>query len=339
MDRKAEIETMQYIENRTFDEICVGDFAEISRTLKSEDISLFAVSSGDVNPVHLDTEYAEASRSHEVIAHGRWGGALISAVLGTELPGPGTIYVSQTLNFKKPVGVGDTIRTRVTVRRKTEETKRVIFDCECVDPEGDIVITGAAEVIAPVQKLRRPRATLPEVQLHQRGARYRRIVEATKDLAPLPTAVIHPCDELSLRGAVEAHAEGLIIPTLVGPSAKIRRTAETAGINIAAFEIVDTPHSHAAAMRAVAMVREGRVEALMKGALHTDEVMNAVVGRDDRLGAKRYISRHDRGERTFRQASLYRSGPVADRREIWTRAENPPVRRECLGAACKGAST
>lgn len=281
---------MQYIENRTFDEIHVGDSAEISRTLKPEDISLFAVSSGDVNPVHLDAEYAQASRFHEVIAHGMWGGALISAVLGTELPGPGTIYLNQSLSFKKPVGVGDTITARVTVRELAEETKRIFLDCECIDQEGDRVIVGEAEVIAPAKKVRRPRAVLPEIHLHERGARYRKIIEATKNLPPIRTAVVHPCDERSLRGAVEAHIHGLIEPILVGPEVKIRQTANEADIDITAFEIVNAPHSHAAATRAVAFVREGRVDALMKGVLHTDEIMRAVIDPHEGLRTERRIS-------------------------------------------------
>jgi phosphotransacetylase/acyl dehydratase len=281
---------MQYIENRTFDEINIGDTAEISRTLKAEDISLFAVTSGDVNPVHLDKEYANASRFHEVIAHGMWGGALISAVLGTELPGPGTIYVNQSLRFKKPVGVGDTITAKVKVARKIVETKHIILDCECLDQGGDSVISGEAEVIAPVQKVRRPRAVLPEVHLHERGARFRAILKATGPLPAIRTAVVHPCDELSLRGALEARARGLIVPLLVGPADKIKRAAGAAQVELDGVELVDAPHSHAAAERAVALVRAGRADALMKGALHTDEVMAAALHPSDGLRTERRMS-------------------------------------------------
>ena len=84
---------MQNIENKTFDEIKVGDMAHLSRTLTREDIELFAIMSGDVNPAHMDPEYAKQSMFHEIIAHGMWGGALISTLLGTKLPGPGTIYL------------------------------------------------------------------------------------------------------------------------------------------------------------------------------------------------------------------------------------------------------
>src|ERR1700675_4884353 len=100
---------MEYIENLTFDEIKIGDSASLVRTLKLEDIQLFAAMSGDINPAHFDPEYSKSSMFQEVIAHGMWGGALISTVLGTQLPGPGTVYVDQTLHFSRPVTLGDTV--------------------------------------------------------------------------------------------------------------------------------------------------------------------------------------------------------------------------------------
>jgi len=281
---------MQYIENRTFDEIAVGDSAELTRTLKRDDIELFAVMSGDVNPTHVDEEFANSDLFHKVIAHGMWGGALISAVLGTELPGPGTIYLNQSLSFRRPVGLGDTVTVRVTVREKHADGKRLILDCECLNQDGEAVIKGEAEVIAPAKKVRRPRATLPEVHLHERGARYRQLIEATRDLAPIVTAVVHPCDALSLSGALDAGEQGLIQPILIGPRARIEAAAAEAGRSLDGVEIVDVPHSHAAAARAVALVRESRAEALMKGKLHTDELMGAVVDRAAGLRTERRMS-------------------------------------------------
>src|SRR3546814_605647 len=114
---------MQYIENKTFDELAVGDRAEVTRTLQRQDIELFAVMSGDVNPAHVDEDFAKSDMFQKVIAHGMWGGALISAVLGTELPGPGTIYLNQSLSFHKPVGLGDTVTVGVTVKSKHAENK------------------------------------------------------------------------------------------------------------------------------------------------------------------------------------------------------------------------
>lgn len=281
---------MQFIENRTFDEIAIGDSAEMTQTLKPQDIDLFAIVSGDVNPAHVDEEYARTGMFHEVIAHGMWGGALISAVLGTKLPGPGTIYLNQSLSFRHPVTLGETITARVTVRERDEVKKRLIFDCLCLNAKGKTVIKGEAEVIAPSEKVRRPRAALPEVHLHERGARYRQLIAATHELDPIVTAVVHPCDTLSLTGAVQAAAQGLITPILIGPEAKIRAAAGDAELDLGSAEIVDAPHSHAAAAQAVALVRQGRAEALMKGKLHTDEVMGAIVNRETGLRTERRMS-------------------------------------------------
>ena len=100
---------MEMIENRTFDEIKIGDTASLVRTLSKKDIDLFAVMSGDVNPAHVDEEYARSDLFHKIVAHGMWGASLISTLLGTKLPGPGTIYLDQSLSFHHPVMVGDTI--------------------------------------------------------------------------------------------------------------------------------------------------------------------------------------------------------------------------------------
>jgi len=122
------------------------------------------------------------------------------------------------------------------------------------------------------------------------GADHARLLQMTRDCAPLTTAVVHPVDDLSLEGVAAAAAEGLIEPVLVGPEARIRRAAEEARIDISAWDIVDCPHSDAAAARSVALAREGRVEALMKGALHTDELMKAVLDADLGLRTERRMS-------------------------------------------------
>ena len=120
--------------------------------------------------------------------------------------------------------------------------------------------------------------------------KYQRLIDFCQTLTPVPTAVAHPCDESSLRGAVEAAQLGLIAPILVGPRARIEAVAKEYGIDIAGLPIVDTPHSQASAERAVSLVREGKAEALMKGSLHTDELMGEVVRRDTGLRTARRVS-------------------------------------------------
>src|SRR5689334_14906985 len=120
--------------------------------------------------------------------------------------------------------------------------------------------------------------------------KYQRLLEFCKTLPPTPTAVAHPCDESSVRGAVDAAKLGLIQPILVGPRARIEAAAQQADVDIGRYEIVDAPFSEASAARAVELVREGRAEALMKGSLHTDELMGAVVKRDTGLRTARRVS-------------------------------------------------
>ena len=126
--------------------------------------------------------------------------------------------------------------------------------------------------------------------LQERHAKYRQLIERAKGAGPVPMAVVHPCDETSLEGAVEAAKLGLIAPILVGPRDKIEATAKQHGIDIGGLPIIDAPHSHAAAAAAVQLVREGKAEALMKGSLHTDEIMGAVVARDTGIRTERRIS-------------------------------------------------
>ncbi len=279
-----------YIENRTFDEIQIGDTATLTRTLTKEDIQLFAVMSGDVNPAHLDEEYARSDMFHKIIAHGMWGGSLISTILGTSLPGPGTIYLGQTLRFKRPVALWDTVTISVTAITKDEEKHRITFDCKCVNQKGEDVITGTAEVIAPTEKVKRPRTILPEVHLHDHGARYRELIALSLGLEPIRVAVVHPVDRNSLLGAIDAAQAGLIIPILIGPEAKIHAAAEASGIDLSPYQLVATKHSHAAAAQAVALARAGEVDALMKGSLTTEELMQAVVARETGLRTGRRMS-------------------------------------------------
>ena len=120
--------------------------------------------------------------------------------------------------------------------------------------------------------------------------KYERLLERCKGLAPVPTAVVHPCEESALTGAVEAAQAGLITPILVGPNAKIEETAKSAGLHLGKLEIVDAPHSVESAKQAVALVRAGRAEVLMKGSLHTDELMSAIVSREGGMRTGRRIS-------------------------------------------------
>jgi phosphate acetyltransferase len=284
------IEPRVLIENRTFDEIDLGETATLVRTLSRSDIELFAVMSGDVNPAHLDDEYARSDVFHTIIAHGMWGASLISTLLGTKLPGPGTIYLEQTLHFRRPVIVGDTITVSVTAAAKDPKRHRISFDCGCVNQRGEEVIDGVAKVIAPKEKVRRPRVALPEVHLHEHGVLFSELLAKTRTLEPIRMAVVHPVDRDALLGAVQAAQEGLILPVLIGPEERIRSVAAAHDLGIADLSLIPTEHSHEAAERAVELARRGQVDALMKGTLQTDELMHAAVAPRTGLATDRRMS-------------------------------------------------
>jgi phosphate acetyltransferase len=264
------------IANRVFDEIAVGDYASVTRRIRAEDIELFSVISGDINPAYLDPDYAATGMVHHIISQGVLTAGLISAVLGTKLPGPGTQYLGQDLQFRAPVGAGDVITATVTVTARDPLTHQLVLDCHCINQDGIEVIRGTATVAAPITKISRAAIDLPEVRL-MRHARFRALLARATGAAPLPTAIAHPCDTTSLLAAVEAARAGLIAPILVGPEARILATATAAALDISAFRIESTEHSHASAARAVALVRAGEARLLMKGSLHTDELLHEVM--------------------------------------------------------------
>lgn len=268
-----------YAENHTFDELRIGQSARLLRTLTPQDIQAFAAVSGDTNPAHLDAEYANETLFHGVIAHGMWSGALISALLGTQFPGTGTIYLDQALHFARPVRIGDTLTVSVTVAAKDEHKKVVELACEAVNQKGERVVSGIARVLAPTIKVRMPRGSVPQIQVFDAEARFNDLLAIVRSMPAVRCAVAHPCDEGSLRGAVDAAGYGLLEPVLIGPEARIRAIAEEFSLDLNGLDIVNTPHSHAAAEQAAAMADAGEVQSLMKGSLHTDELIRAVLAR------------------------------------------------------------
>jgi phosphate acetyltransferase len=267
----------EFIQNLTYDEIKVGDSATLTRTLRPQDIQLFAIMSGDVNPAHVDPEYAHSSMFQEVIAHGMWGGALISTVLGTEFPGPGTIYVGQTLRFSRPVKLGDTITIKLTCKQKFDHNKHMLFDCLCTNQDGLKVIAGEAEVLAPTEKIKRERVELPEVTISDRWGRYHRLVARVKGLRPASAVFAHPVHPESLQSAAAARDSGILRPVLVGPEKEMRQVAEQHKIDLALCRTVDAPHSRAAVARAVRMAEEGDAEILVQGAVPAQEFLEPIV--------------------------------------------------------------
>lgn len=155
---------MNLLENYPLHELSVGLTASYSKTLTQEDVILFAACSGDVNPVHLDKDYAATTVFGEPIGHGMWTGALVSAAIATRLPGPGSVYRSQSLSFKHPVKIGDTVTISLTITEIKDRLRLVVLDCAAHNQDGKLIAKGEAEVIAPTEKLSLVAGKLPAIQ-------------------------------------------------------------------------------------------------------------------------------------------------------------------------------
>lgn len=268
--------------NKTYEQIAVGDTAELIRECSSNDLLIFAHASGSQNPIHLpDTDWTGDGQVDKPVAPAMWMSGLASAVLGNLLPGPGTIYKAQSLRFLGGAAVGDKLHVKVTATEK-KPGNIVIFDISVTREDGTRLMEGVAEVAAPTQTIEFDPRELPAL-LVQRYRHFNRIIQLAKTLPALPTAVVAPDDPNSLEGAMMAAREGLIRPVLIGARNRIEAAAEDLGEDIASFELIDIEDETEAAGQAVAMVHEGRVQAIMKGHLHTDHLLHHVVKRDGGL--------------------------------------------------------
>ena len=273
----------ELIENRVLAEIRIGDRAVLEKTVRREDIDLYAVLSGESGS---DRAGSGAAR---LLAPATFGASLISTIIATMLPGLGSVQREQKLDFLKPVALGDILTAALTVTEKDERTHAVTFDCRVVNQAGDLVVSGSVVAIAAVEKISHQRLDAPDVRF-SRHERFRDLMEqAASDTPPL-TAIVHPCSAAAIGAAIEAAEARLIRPILVGPRAKILKAAEDAHVDLDHYPIIDTLHSDAAAERAVALVSTGEAQLLMKGSLHTDELLHAVLAPESRLRTGRRLS-------------------------------------------------
>lgn len=275
--------------NRLFDELAIGDAASLARTLGDEDLDLFAAVTGGFDPAQFGFMEARAGLRGLTPVHGTWTTSLISTLLATQLPGPGTICHRHNLEFHHSLSRGDRLTAFVTVREKNSESRTIILEARCTNQRGQDVLTGIVIVMAPQEKCWFQRTVAPQISF-QRRRRLGHFLQQARSLPPLITAVVHPCKPEAIQAALGARDEGLIVPVLVGPEPKIRATAEQAGLCLNGIQIEATDHSHAAAERAVAMAADRTVSALMKGSLHSDELLGAVIAPQSGLRTQRRIS-------------------------------------------------
>ncbi|WP_372620471.1 bifunctional enoyl-CoA hydratase/phosphate acetyltransferase [Falsiroseomonas sp.] len=215
----------------------------------------------------------------------RAAATLMTRLLVSRFPGPGTRLLREDFRYAGQLAEGDVLELAVEVAGPAA-AGGLALRCTVRHAGGAAVLEGLAEVMPP------PNAPLGVETPF--GVQPRRMLTALLDrcrgLPPVPAAIAHPCDASSLEGVVLAARHGLIAPILVGPEARIRGTAEAAGLDISGFELVPTPHSHASAEVAVALTGQGRAAALVKGSLHTDELLAAALPREAGLRTERRVS-------------------------------------------------
>ena len=271
--------------NRTYDEIEIGLSETSTRTLTATDIEALALAAGDVDGYHLDEKNPDDRPSAQAAA----AVAMIAGMLNRRLPGPGSSIVGTHLQYSGICYIGDTLTATITAKAKHKQGHRIEFEVSCRNQHGQPLIDGVIHVAAPTRRIAYKDLATPQIIL-RRNDGFGKLMRRCDQLPPVTCAIVHPCDSASLGGAIEAAHANLIVPVLIGPEAKIRAVARAEGIDISPFQIVSVEHSHAAATKAVEMTRAGHVEALMKGSLHTDELMAAVVPSTTGLRTARRIS-------------------------------------------------
>jgi len=262
---------MQTAVNKTFDEIAPGDVATLQRTLQIGDMRAWGAAFGEADTL---TGPGESQAAAGIVT------AMLSALAGSALPGPGSFIRSTSVQIKGALPVAAVMTVRLVVREKRQDQGIVVLDGQCTNPAGQIIATAILEVLAPTTR-----------QQHQVAEhRLENLLERCGNLKPMLTGIVHPCSADALVGAVGAAEAGLIMPVFFGPEAEIRRIADHARLDIAGYRLVATDGPEDSAMSAATAAGNGEVAALMKGSLHTGVFLHAVMQKEAKLRTGRLIS-------------------------------------------------
>jgi phosphate butyryltransferase len=273
------------VRNTSWAELDKGATATIERVCTEQDLILFAHVTGNLNPATLPQAGGDPGQAY---APSMWVGSLVSAVLGNVLPGPGTLYRSQTLRFLRRVRIGDRLQVKVTCSGKGE-CPLATFETRVLADDGSVVCEGVAEVEAPLARIETSVRDLPELILDRKD-HFAALVAKAATLPPMATAVVCPDDANSLGGALLSAREGLIRPILIGSPERIRKAADDLEATLDGVEIVAVEDHLAAAAKAVSLVGDGAAAAVMKGNIHSDELLAQIVRKDGGLRGNRRIS-------------------------------------------------
>lgn len=264
----------------------VGMSAEATRTLTVQDFLLYSHASGDMNPLHLPELDGDGDGQTEAICPAAYLAALVSALIGTKLPGPGSRETGWSLSLGKPVRLGDTVTAHVRIEET--DAKAATLSARVDGPAGT-ALEARVTVVPPLKSQTFGASDLPEL-LARKHDKFQRLLTACEALDPVVTAIVCPYTEDSLSGPLEAASRGLISPLLVGERKQIEAAATAARRDISACEIVEAEGEDAAARTACRLVTENRAGSIMKGHLHTDAFLRAILSSKAGLRGRRQVS-------------------------------------------------
>lgn len=264
------------LRNRTFAELQVGETAELRRLITQDDLYVFAVSSGNHNPMHLPNMDGDGDGRVDEVAPGMFIASLISAVLGTMLPGPGTLYRAQRLTFHMQAHAGDELLSSVKVLAKDADGLVTLETEVRRVTDQALIVSGQAEVMAPTHKYESDDIEIPGL-IVQRHRHFEQLLARAKPLPAIVTAVVCPEEVNALGGALLAARESIITPLLIGDPVRIVAAAKELSADLSMFEIIPATTPEGAAQIACRLVHEGRAAAVMKGHLHTDDLLHPML--------------------------------------------------------------
>jgi len=262
---------MQTNVNKTFDEIVPGDAASVQRTLQAGDVRAWGAAFGEVDML---AGPGESQGAAGIVT------AILTALAGSALPGPGTSIRAISVQIKGALPIAVAMTAQLVVREKRSDQGIVVLEGRCTDPAGRVVATATLDVLAPT--------TRQQYQVAEH--RLEALVERCNDLKPMLTGVVHPCTTDALAGAVEAAEAGLIVPVLFGSEVEIQQIADDAHLDIDKCRIVATDGPEDSALKAAMAAGAGEVAVLMKGSLHTDVLLHAIMQKEAKLRTGRLIS-------------------------------------------------
>ncbi len=267
------------VTNRTFDTLQTGDSERLRRDIARSDIRAFVTFAADVTGHAVDRELAADPRFRALLSAGGSGLGMLVSLIASRFPGPGTELRRLSLDFSGALREGDTAIAEVTVARRDDAARSVVLDCLCRTEAGETVVSGEIEVSPPAEPLSRSFGRPVALEPDAAPDRLDHIEDLGRQAGRVRMAVVNPTDGPSLAGALDSAGAGLIEPVLIAHPGDLNAAAEARGLDLSGIETVDAADADDAAAKAAALASSGDCAAIMKGRIHTDALLRAVLAR------------------------------------------------------------